>query len=183
MALDLTKPANNSAALTADLRANLSALDAAIRGSAVTATVGNVGIGEDQLASITVPAGTLLNTGDWIKGIFWGKSANNANVKTVRVRVIEGVNNTVLLAATLTVSQAGHWLLGFAILRTGATTFRAAAQLVAGPTNDTTTRSVQNVTSSSTATWANAVEIRLTAEATADNDITIEGGMLQRVAA
>jgi hypothetical protein len=183
MALDLTKPANNSPALTADVRANFSALDAAIRGSAVTATVGNVGTGEDQLASITVPAGTLLNSGDWIRGIFWGKSANNANVKTVRIRVIEGANNTVLLAATLTVSQAGHWLLGFAILRTGATTFRASAQLIVGPTNDQVTRSVGNVTSSSTATWANAVEVRITGEATANDDITIEGGSLQRVAA
>jgi len=32
--------------------------------------------------------------------------------------------------------------------------------------------------SSSTVTWANAVEVRLTADATADNDVTAEGGYL-----
>jgi len=177
MAFDGTKPANNSAALTADLRANLQDLDERLKSlGEVTATVGNVGTGEDILASHTLPAAKLAALGDRVKGIFWGKYVNNANAKTLRVRVIEGANNTVLLAVTLTVSEAGHWLLGFVAMRTGATTFRGAAQVVGGPGNGITTRSSANVTSSSTATWANAVELRITGEATGNDDITVEGG-------
>jgi hypothetical protein len=50
--------------------------------------------------------------------------------------------------------------------------------MVGGPPNAQITKSVVNVTSSATATWANAVEARLTGEATADNDVTMEGGYL-----
>ena len=180
MAFDGTKPQDNSPATTAQLRANLNDLDARLKSLAeVVATVGNVGTGEDTLASHSVSAGKLATNGDSVKGIFWGKSANNANVKTLRVRVIEGANNTVLVAVTLTVNEAGHWLLGFVVMRTGATTFRGSAQVVGGPGNGVTTKSAVNVTSSSTATWANAVELRLTGEATADNDLTVEGGFFQ----
>ncbi len=146
--------------------------------AAYSATVGNVGAGEDILASSTITAATLTTTGDRVSGVYWGQSANNANVKTLRVRIIEGANNTVMIAATLTVSQTGHWLLGFAAIRTGAATFRGSAQMIVGPTNGVVTKSSTNVTSSSTVTWANAVEVRLSGEATTDNDITMEGGYL-----
>jgi hypothetical protein len=146
--------------------------------SSVIATVGNVGVGEDILATYSLAAAKLATNGEAVRAVFWGLSANNANAKTLRIRVIEGANNTVLIAFTLTVSQAGHWLLGALITRTAATTFRAGSQGVVGPTNAQTTAAYGNVTSSSTATWANAVEIRLTGEATSDNDVTVEGGSI-----
>jgi len=180
MAFDGTKPQDNSPATTAQLRANLQDLDARLKSLAtVQSTVGNVGAGEDILASHSLSAGKLATNGDSVKGIFWGRSANNANAKTLRVRVIEGANNTELLAVPLTVSQAGHWLVGFVVMRTGAATFRASAQVVGGPGNGLSTIGAVNVTSSSTATWANAVELRLTGVATSDDDLTVEGGFFQ----
>jgi hypothetical protein len=179
MAFDGTKPEDSSPATTAQLRANLQDLDARLKPLATfQSTVGNVGTGEDTLASFSIPAAKLPSNGDSVKGIFWGKAANNANAKTLRVRLIEGANNIVLLSASLTVSEAGHWLLGFVAMRTGAATFRGSAQMAGGPANAQLTKSVANVTSSSTAIWANAVEARLTGEATADNDVTMEGGYL-----
>jgi hypothetical protein len=176
MAFDATKPVNGSAVASAEIRANFTALMRQI--GSVIASVGNVGAGEDILASFSLTAALLTTNGDSLKGIFWGQCANNANAKTIKVRVIEGANNTVLLSVSLTVSQAGHWLLGVSIVRVSATTFRAAAQVVQGPANSQATVSAQNVTSTSTATWANAVEVRITGEATSNNDITVEGGTL-----
>jgi hypothetical protein len=179
MAFDGTKPANNSELVAAEVRANLQDLDTRAKPLATfQSTVGNVGTGEDTLASFSIPAATLPSNGASVKGIFWGKAANNANAKTLKVRLIEGANNVVLLSAALTVSEDGHWLLGFVAMRTGATTFRGSAQMVGGPANAPVTKCVVNVTSSATATWANAVEARLTGEATADNDVTMEGGYL-----
>lgn len=143
------------------------------------ATVGNVGAGEDILATYTLPAGTITTDGSHVRGLFWGITANNANAKTIRVRVIEGGNNTVLIAASATVSEAGYWLLGFVAMRTDTTLFRAAAQFVVGPSNSTATNSVPNITGSSTVTWANAIEFRLTGEATANDDVAMQGGYLQ----
>ncbi len=144
--------------------------------SSVTSTTGNVGGGEDILATYSLTAAKLATNGEAVRCVFWGLTANNATVKTIRIRLIEGANDTVLIAFTPTVSQAGHWLVGALIVRTAATTFRAGAQGVVGPTNAQLTAAYNNVTSSSTVTWANAVEVRLTGTGTADNDITVEGG-------
>jgi len=146
--------------------------------SSVTSTTGNVGAGEDILATYSLAAAKLATNGEAVRCVFWGLTTNNANVKTIRIRLIEGANNTILIAFVATVSQAGHWLIGAVIERTAATTFRAGAQGIVGPTNAQATASYNNITSSSTVTWANAVEVRLTGEATADNDITVEGGSI-----
>jgi hypothetical protein len=141
----------------------------------VQATVGNVGAGEDILKSLTLAAGRIDTNGMSIKMLFGGKCANNANSKTVRLRVVEGANNTVLVSVAPVVSQANEWLIGCMIKRTGATTARATAQANSGPTTGPIDRSVPAVTQP-TVTWGNAVEIRLTGEGVSDNDITVENG-------
>lgn len=145
------------------------------------ATVGNVGVGEDDLALTALAAAKIGSNGTTVRGIYWGKTASNASAKTLRARCIEGANNTVLVSVALTVSELGHWLLAFAAMRTGATTCRATAQALVGPANSPVTKSVANVTQP-TATWANAVTFKVTADATADNDVTLEGGYLYRTA-
>lgn len=145
--------------------------------SVISATVGNVGSGEDDLSSYELPAGKVAATGQSITGVFWGKTANNANVKTLRIRAIEGANNNVLVSLAPTVSEAGHWLAGFKVIRTGATTARCGAQALSGPVNGPTTKSGNN-TSQPTLTWANAITFKVTGDATSDNDVTIEGGAL-----
>lgn len=146
-------------------------------------TTGNVGTGEDTLYSHTLTAGEIEANGMSVRGMFWGHTANNANAKTINVRVIEGANNTFISACALTASELGHWICAFAIIRTGPTTSRSSGQVVCGPgasTNDSISRAITAVTQP-TVTWANAVEIRLSGEATANDDITIEGGFVSVV--
>lgn len=141
----------------------------------VQATVGNVGSGEDTLASITIPAARLDAAGMTIRGLFSGKTANNANVKTIRLRAIEGANNNVIVSFAPVVSQANHWMVGFQIKRTGAATARAMAQGISGTSSGPIDISVPAVTQP-TLTFANAIEIRLTGEATSNDDTTVENG-------
>lgn len=50
-----------------------------------TTAVGNVGTGEDDLITYTIPASTLLNTGDSIAAEMYVDVANNANQKRLKV--------------------------------------------------------------------------------------------------
>jgi hypothetical protein len=140
-------------------------------------TTGNVGSGEDPLAEKILRTGELTSNGQSLRGIFWGKCASNANVKTLRLRIIEGANNTVLVSAALSASEAGHWCLGFEMMRIGASSLRALGQISEGPSGNIITKSSINV-SSITAVLANQVTIRLTGEATTTDDITVEGGVI-----
>lgn len=139
--------------------------------------VGNVGVGEDTLAEKILRTNELISNGQSIRGVYWGTTANNANAKTLRLRVIEGANNSILISNTLTVSELGQWTLAFEILRIGATTLLAVGQCGVGPLGTTQSRSVINV-SQITATLANAVTLRLTGEAVSDNDIIRVGGLI-----
>jgi hypothetical protein len=142
------------------------------------ATVGNVGAGEDTLSTYSLDAGKLATNGEAIKGIFWGQTANNANSKDLQIRIDDTAVDTSILDVSLTVSEAGHWVAGFVAIRTGATTCRAVAQASVGPTNAQASLAANNVESSFTCTWANAVEVRVTGEATTNDDITLEGGQI-----
>lgn len=144
---------------------------------AFTTATGNVGSGEDILATYTVPASTLFANQDAIWCVFGGTVANNANAKTVRLRAIEGGNNNLLVEFAAVVSEDGKWELGALIMRNAATTFLAQAQCVGGAANTTCSNAVANVTSG-TLTWANDVEIRLTGEATSNDDVQVTLGII-----
>lgn len=140
------------------------------------ATVGNVGAGEDTLMTYTMPAATLATNGQAVKVLAWGKTASNANAKTLKAyfgatQVLGGSG------AVLATSEAGHWLCGFVVMRSAATTQRATAQAVCGPEATQVTVCVGGV-SQPAETLANAVVIKLTGTATADNDITQEGMLI-----
>jgi len=173
-----------STLMNAHVRDNLSSLKTGgvSREDGVTSTVGNVGSGEDTLHSYSFSAGQLSANGDTIKAYFWGKTADNANVKDIQFRIDDTSVDTSILDTTLTIDEAGHWLAGFVAIRTSSTLCRASAQLVIGPANSPLTHSASNVTSAFTCAWANAVEVRLTGEATTTNDITVEGGLITLVA-
>lgn len=147
--------------------------------AASTATVGNVTTAETVLASKVLDANLLFANEMGVRGIFAGLTANNANVKTLRLRFKEGASNNVLLAMTLTVNEAGHWLLGFQVTRTAAAAGRAMVQAVVGPTNGPASKSGTNNTPTlPTVNWVNAVTIEVTGQGTATNDITHEHGSL-----
>lgn len=144
----------------------------------ITATVGNVGAGEDILDEYTAPAGDLLNDGAGYRCTYWGKTANNAGAKQSKIIFFEAANITNLITFVYTINEAGRWWAQANIIRSGAAACRAHAYFTVGPAGGPVSKSgTDSVTTN--ATLANACKIRLTAEATLDNDITVEGGRIE----
>lgn len=148
----------------------------------VTTASGNVGAGEDTIASYNAAGNGSLNelwTDEMgFSGRFWGITVNNANAKTLRMRVIEGANNTVISTFALTINEDGRWDLTFELVRQSATAFSSVATTMVGPAAGPS-RIGTSVANGATAVWANNVEIRLTAEATTTSDIVVQGGTVK----
>lgn len=131
-----------------------------------TPTTGNVGAGEDDLASYTVPANTLATNGQSLWFEAWGTLAGNTNTKTVRVR-FDGT----LIYSTQNIGGAAtpYWFLRGRIVRTGAT-----AQVAYGEGGGHATTPAIS-TGTAAATLANALVLKVTGEAVSNNDIVING--------
>lgn len=140
-------------------------------------TVGNVGAGEDVLGTFDIAASTLSTNGDAITMSAWGVCANNANAKTIRVRLKDSDDDTVLIAATPTAPEATHWFLEVRVLRTAAGTAQTSARFLGGPANTATTYEAIDNTTGTTITWSDDVDLELTGEATANDDIQMYGGV------
>lgn len=134
-----------------------------------TSAVGNVGAGEDDLITYTVPGGTLGTDGDVLEFVASGTIANNVNAKRIRVYL-----GTDLLfdtgAAGIPISAAIDWEIDGRIIRTGATTQKAIVKL---ETNNSTLAVSCDYTTP-TRTLANNQTLKLTGEAVNDNDISQE---------
>jgi hypothetical protein len=142
--------------------------------------VGNVGTGEDTLFQYVAPEGELNADGMSYHVKAWGVTANNADAKTLSGYVIEGANTHALLAAGLAVNEDGEWIFEADILRTATAVCGYSAMVSCGPANGPAIVAT-NTHHSGTLTWANAVTIRLTGEATTTDDIQIVGAVVTRV--
>ena len=91
-----------------------------------TTQVGNVGTGEDQLFSYTIPAATLAADGNSITGSFVGTVAANANVKTLKFKF--GAT-TIMTTVVTNSSITSSWSFDYTITRTGATTQKCNIRL------------------------------------------------------
>lgn len=78
--------------------------------------VGNVGSGEDDLMSYTLPANTLGANKDTIKIAAWGKSTDAANVKTLKLKL----GAATIFTAIIPTSAAYDWHIEAFITRTAA---------------------------------------------------------------
>jgi len=134
-----------------------------------TTTTGNVGTGEDTLASYTVTANQLSANGDSLWFEAFGSMASNANSKTVRARF--GSSGTNLMYAQTSTSWGTHWSLRGRIYRTGAATQKSSVNLISDNDDNVTTQTTTTLDQDLTAT----VALSVTAEAVADNDVVIEG--------
>lgn len=132
--------------------------------------VGNVGVGEDDLISYTLPANSLSANGKTIRIRAWGTAANNANAKTVKVYF----GTATILTTSLTASVADSWWVEALVVRTGASTQDVVARLEETGAN-VMDMEVGTATQTDTATIA----IKLTGTATADNDIVQEGLLVE----
>lgn len=126
--------------------------------------VGNVGTGEDDLMTFSVPAATLGTNGDHLEVEAFGTFAANANNKRVRAKF--GATTLIDTGALAINDDAFH--LRVRITRIGATSQIAIATISTG---DALLVS-QTAYTTPAETLANAVTFKLTGEATSDNDIS-----------
>lgn len=132
-----------------------------------TSAVGNIGTGEDNLITYSVPAGTLATDGDVIEIIAWGTFAANGNSKTLKLYF----GATVLVSTGAVAFNAKDWVVRATVVRTGAATQEAIGQ---ASTSDTSAPLFVDQTTPAE-TLSGAVTVKCTGEGTADSDIMQEG--------
>lgn len=141
----------------------------------VHVAVGNVGAGEDDLQSVSLPALSLKESGDYVRIRAWGIAANNANAKTLKAYF----GTQVVLNLALTASIAGKWFVDVIVSRTGKdtqdwvmeireSTAAALAALKQAQDNGTATQDEDA-----------AITVKLTGTGVATDDIVQEGMIVE----
>lgn len=144
-------------------------MEGVAKANANVTAVGNVGTGEDDLITYSLPALSLLKVGSAVRIRAWGTTANNANAKTLRLYF-----GVAVLTTSLTVSQAGFWEINAIVVKNGASTQDANASLIEFPgTLHDIEQSAPNQTDTA------AITIKCTGDATASNDIVQEGLLVE----
>lgn len=133
-----------------------------------TTSAANVGAGEDDLITYNVPAATLNTNGDSIWFEACGTFAATANNKRVRVRFGTGGTNLILDTGALVTAVATDWLVRGRVVRTGAATQKGYAEFQSG---GTVLAAFADIETGLDQTLSGSVVIKLTGEATSDNDI------------
>ena len=136
-----------------------------------TTAVGNVGAGEDDLITYSLPADALSGNGKGIRIRAWGTGANNANIKTLKLYF----GTQIIQTTSLTVSQVDTWYVEATVWRTGVDTQDWQSILIEGGT--ATLTEVENGTAIQDD--GVAIVIKTTGEATATNDIVCEGQFVE----
>ena len=131
--------------------------------------VGNVGAGEDDLITFSLPADVLSANGKAVHITVWGSTANNAAAKTLKVYF----GTQIVLTNALTASIAGLWRVEAIVVRTGAATQDWHSQLVTLGVAAVALNDVEIGTATQDETTA--LTIKCTGEATSNNDILQEG--------
>lgn len=131
-----------------------------------TTAVGNVGTGEDDLITYTIPASVLNTNGDRIEFKMAGTFAANVNTKRIRVKY----GATTLFDTTAIAFNGTDWSCDGLIIRTGAATQKA---YVAFRSSDALLNSSSDYTTPAE-TLSGTVVLKATGEATSNNDISQE---------
>lgn len=140
-------------------------LRASVLNTAQNAT-GNVGTGEDNLMTYSLPAAMLNTSGSGVRITAWGTAANNANAKTLKLYF-----GSQIYSQALTVSQVGRWRFDAEVFRTGSNTQEYAVKFF----QDGTTQIHGLANGALTETDTAVITIKCTGEATNNNDIVQEG--------
>jgi hypothetical protein len=141
-----------------------------------TTAVGNVGVGEDDLMTYSLPPDSLSASGKGIRVTAWGKTANNANSKACTLYF-----GTSFFGPPLTTSITGAWRFTLTVFRTGPSTQDIAFNLSEVVNNSALAapKESQVANIASTETDTAAIVIRVTGNATANNDIVQEGMLVE----
>jgi hypothetical protein len=131
--------------------------------------VGNIGTGEDNLMTYSLPANLLAVDKAAVLGIAFGRGAANGNTKQIKF-FFGGTQVTVRAANP---DNAKGWFCIFLVIRTGAATQKMFA--AAGVQDN---QGAFPVYATSAETLSGAVTIKFTGEATATDDIIQEGWVI-----
>lgn len=139
-----------------------------VGGALVTNTtdVGNVGTGEDDLMTYSIPAGTLSADGDYVEFNMTFKFAANANNKQVKVKY----GGTTFYASGAQADNDGEMVITGKIIRTGA----AAQDIMFTQVNNGTLFTDLSDYVTATETLSGAVILKATGEATSNDDILMK---------
>lgn len=132
-----------------------------------TTGVGNIGTGEDDLITYSVSAGTLANDGDYIT--FEGSGLFGGSINSKRLKIYFG-STIIFDSGALAVTITSEWVTEGTIIRTSATTFKADVRL----NSSFASLSAYADYSTGTETLANALTLKHTGEATANDDVRQE---------
>ena len=165
---DMTFATDTFTVTKSQVKAGTSSSNAKVGGvlSASTTAVGNVGVGEDDLITYSVPANTLATNLDYIEFDMFFTFAANANTKRVKIKY----GATTLFDTTALILNGVDGRAQGIIIRTGATTQKAIC------TFTTSTALLTQLTDYATPgeTLSGAVTLKATGEATSNNDVSQE---------
>lgn len=133
-----------------------------------TSTIGNVGGGEDDLLTYTMPKNTMHNDNDILEFIAFGTYANNANNKTLNLYF----DGTKIFTTGVKNPSNAAWSIICRIMRITATTQKVIVQF-SGESSGSATAQANYIATTVDLTIANV--IKCTATGVADNDIVQEG--------
>lgn len=140
--------------------------------------VGNVGGGEDNLMTYAVPAGLLASTGQALRVTCWGTFGATGAVK--RIRAYFGATGIEVCSVAGFSPNAGSWRAVFRVIRTG-----AATQIISGEGWTRDGAGASNVFAPADGTpaetLANSITLKLTGEATSNDDISQMGMIVEAV--
>ncbi len=143
-----------------------------------TAT-GNQLTGEDNLCFVTLKANALPRSSSGTMRITaWGRTANNANAKTIKLKV----DTQTILTTSLTTGQVGQWRINAMMIMTGIDTQDWVAEIReinTGALTVTTVLDMENGTA--TLNDSDALTVKCTGEATGTDDIVQEGLVVELI--
>lgn len=140
----------------------------------IPAGVGNVGTGETDLYVYTLPKNTLNKDSQLIRFDFFGTYANNANLKTIRMRF----GATALILSPNATSFTGIFRYSGYIARTSPTA--QFAWWRTAMTSGSNESQNQNLSGTAAETMTNDIIIKLTGQSgTASNDILFKAGFFE----
>lgn len=136
-----------------------------------TTGVGNVGSGEDDLISYSIPANTVSSDGQSLEITAFGTMAANGNNKTLKLYI----GSTTLYDSGALAVNNGNWCINSTIIRTGSSSQKCITTLISN--NSTLPHSSTYI--SGTEDFTGAITLKCTGEATNDDDIVQEGLLLK----
>lgn len=152
--------------------ANIGAF-AVLKASVDTTQVGNIGVGEDDLITYSLPADAMSVAGKGVRITAWGTFPNNADTKTLKIYF----GSQVILTYAFTVSIDGAWRAVAEVFSTGTDTQDYVAQLNVFETTPASAIDIE--TGTATQDDGAAITIKCTGEATSDNDIVQLGQLVE----